>query len=45
MRSYTLLYIEAFTSHLSFYIFELSLSRYRDESDNRLFLSGKAISR
>ena len=45
MRSYTLLYIEAFTSHLSFYILELLLSRYRDESDNRFFLSDKAISR
>ena len=45
MRSYTLLYIGVFTSHLSFYIFELPLSRYRDETDNRLFLSDKAISR
>ena len=45
MRSYTLLYIEVFTSHLSFYILELLLSCYRDETDNRLFLSGKAISR
>lgn len=45
MRSYTLLYIEALTSHLSFYIIELPLSRYRDESANRLFLSGNVISR
>ena len=45
MRSYTLLYIEASTSHLSFYILELLLSRYRDESDNRFFLRGNVISR
>lgn len=45
MRSYTLLYIEALTSHLSFYIIELPLSRYHDESDNHLFLSGNIISR